>query len=100
MQDQPVLIAYGICPKGKREVLGISVSWQRCQFHLQQNAQAYAPKQSMKKEVAADIRHIVNAPSLDESKRLLAATIGKYEKTATKLSEWLEGSIPERLQVF
>lgn len=26
--------------------------WQRCQFHLQQNAQAYVPKESMKKEVA------------------------------------------------
>ena len=28
--------------------------WQRCQFHLQQNASAYVPRQSMKAEVAAD----------------------------------------------
>jgi hypothetical protein len=39
-----------------------SVPWQRCQFHLQQNAQAYVPKVSLKKEVASDIRHIFNAP--------------------------------------
>jgi transposase-like protein len=77
-----------------------SVPWQRCQFHLQQNAQAYVPAQSMKKEVAKDIRHIFNAPSLDESKRLLNATILKYEKNAPKLSEWLENTIPEGLQVF
>lgn len=38
------------------------VPWQRCQFHLQQNAQAYVPKKSMKAEVADDIRHIFNAP--------------------------------------
>lgn len=37
-----------------------SVPWQRCQFHLQQNAQKYVPKQSMKKEVAEDIRIICN----------------------------------------
>ena len=41
-----------------------SVPWQRCQFHLQQNAQAYVPKKSMKKEVAEDIRIIFNAMNI------------------------------------
>lgn len=77
-----------------------SVPWQRCQFHLQQNAQAYVPKQSMKKEVAKNIRHIFNAPNLEEAKRLLALTIVKYEKDAPKLSDWLENNITEGLQVF
>ena len=35
---------------GKRSVFP-SVSWQRCQFHLQQNAQSYVPKPSLKKVV-------------------------------------------------
>lgn len=52
-----------------------SVPWQRCQFHLQQNAQAYVPKVSMKKEVALDIRHIFNAPNIEEANRLLKLTI-------------------------
>ena len=69
-------------------------------MHLQQNAQAYVPQQSMKKEVAKDIRHIFNAPSLDESQRLLNSTILKYEKKAPKLCEWLENNIIEGLQVF
>lgn len=77
-----------------------SVPWQRCQFHLQQNAQAYVPKVSMKKEVALDIRHIFNAPNIEEANRLLKLTMDKYEKSAPKLSEWLEASIPEGLQVF
>jgi transposase-like protein len=32
------------------------VSWQRCQFHLQQNAQAFVPRQELKREVAAEVR--------------------------------------------
>jgi len=45
----------------RRAILG-SVPWQRCQFHLQQDAGAYVPKQAMRAEVAADIRAMFNAP--------------------------------------
>ncbi len=38
------------------------VAWQRCQFHLQQNAMQYVPKISMRLEVAADLRAVFNAP--------------------------------------
>ncbi len=54
------------CPRraqGSLERVVPSVPWQRCQFHLQQNAQAYVPKQEMKKTVAADIRSIFTAPT-------------------------------------
>lgn len=77
-----------------------SVPWQRCQFHLQQNAQSYVPKQSMKKEVAEDIRTIFNAPNRTEADRQLKIMISKYEKSAPKLSEWMETAIPEGLTVF
>lgn len=77
-----------------------SVPWQRCQFHLQQNAQAYVPKQSMKKDVAEDIRNIFNACNRVEADRLLQLTITKYEKSAPRLSEWMETNISEGLSVF
>lgn len=77
-----------------------SVPWQRCQFHLQQNAQAYVPKLSMKKEVAEDIRNIFNTPNREEANRLLKLAVTKYEKTAPQLSQWMESSIPEGLTVF
>lgn len=77
-----------------------SVPWQRCQFHLQQNAQAYVPKQSMKKQVAEDIRNIFNACNRIEADRLLQLTIAKYEKSAPQLSQWMESNIPEGLSVF
>jgi transposase-like protein len=83
----------------RRAVFG-GVPWQRCQFHLQQNAQAYVPKQSMKTEVAADIRAIFNAASRHSAESLLAAMVKKYEKRAERLAAWLETSIPEGLTVF
>lgn len=76
------------------------VPWQRCQFHLQQNASAYIPRQSMKTEVAAEIRKIFNAPDRTTAEAYLAQTVQKYAKTASKLAEWLEKNIPEGLTVF
>lgn len=83
----------------RRAVFG-GVPWQRCQFHLQQNAQAYVPRQELKAEVAADIRAIFNARDRGEADRLLAATIQKYEKSAPKLATWLEANLAEGLTVF
>jgi transposase-like protein len=48
-----------------------SVPWQRCQFHLQQNAGQYVPSVAMRAPVAADIRAIFNAPDRHEAERLL-----------------------------
>jgi len=76
------------------------VPWQRCQFHLQQNASAYVPRRSMLSEVAADIRAIFNAPDRSSAEVFLERTIQKYDKTASKLVRWLEANIPEGLAVF
>jgi transposase-like protein len=82
-----------------RSVLG-GVAWQRCQCHLQRNAQAYVPKQEMKRQVAADIRAIFNAPDRQEAESLLKRTVEKYQKTAPKLADWMEANLPEGLTVF
>jgi transposase-like protein len=76
------------------------VPWQRCQFHLQQNAQAYVPRRTMKSEVAADIRAVFNARDLREAKELLHEVVQKYDKTAPELAKWMEENIPEGLTVF
>jgi transposase-like protein len=76
------------------------VAWQRCQFHLQQNAQSYVTKKDMKSDVAADIRDIFNAPSLKEAQRLLNLTVEKYAKTQSNLSAWMEENLPEGFTVF
>lgn len=74
--------------------------WQRCQFHLQQNAQAYVPRQELKTEVAAAIRAIFTAPRLHDAKRLLGETVQRYRAVAPKLATWMEETLPEGLMVF
>lgn len=49
--------------KAAREARFAGVPWQRCQFHLQQNAHKYVPRVHMRSEVAADLRAIFNAPN-------------------------------------
>lgn len=76
------------------------IPWQRCQFHLQQNAQSYVPRKDMLTEVAADIRTIFDAPDRSTADAYLAKTVEKYSKTASRLSEWIADNIPEGLTVF
>lgn len=141
-----VLVAVGVTPAGKREILGVSVSlsehevhwrafleslkqrglggvqlitsddhaglraarlavfgglpWQRCQFHLQQNAQAYVPRKDMQAEVAADIRLIFEAPDRTTAEAYLAKAVSKYQTSASRLAEWMATNIPEGLTVF
>ena len=83
----------------RRAVLG-SVPWQRCQFHLQQNAGAYVPKQAMRLEVAADIRSMFNAPDRRTAEEFLSAAIQKYAVSAPRLSAWLEENLAEGFTVF
>ena len=74
--------------------------WQRCQYHLQQNAQKYVPREELKPQVAADIRSIFNAPDGKEAERLLNKTVAIYEKSAPRLSQWMAASLHEGLTVF
>lgn len=85
--------------KARRAVFG-GVPWQRCQFHLQQNAQGYVPRKEMKSEVAADIRAIFNAPDRKEAEAMLSRMVAKYENKASALAEWMETNVPEGLTVF
>ena len=85
--------------QARKAVFG-GIPWQRCQFHLQKNAQSYVPRQRMKAEVAADIRAIFNAPNRYEAEALLGKTVQKYEKSASRLAVWLEENIPQGLTVF
>jgi transposase-like protein len=77
-----------------------NVPWQRCQFHLQQNAQAYVPRQGLKKQVAADLKGIFTAPDKTEALRLLDLAVKRYATEAPKLAEWMEHNVPEGLTVL
>lgn len=146
IRDAALLMAAGVGPDGKRQILGVSVSlseaelhwrafldglierglhgvqliisddhhgmrkarqavftgvpWQRCQFHLQQNAAQYVSRTKMRREVAADIRAIFNAPNRQLAEQHLKQIVEKYAPNAAKLADWMEVAIPEGLTVF
>ena len=74
--------------------------WQRCQFHLQQNAQAFVLRKDMRAAVAEDIRTIFNAPDRATAEAYLLKAIEKYEKSASRLAAWMAENIPDGLTVF
>ena len=86
--------------KAARKAVFPSVTWQRCQFHLQQNASSYVPKQEMKAQVAADIRAIFQASGLGSARELLAKAVKQYEESAPRLARWMETNLEEGLAVF
>jgi transposase-like protein len=55
--------------RAARKAVFPSVPWQRCQFHLQQNAGHYVPNVALRRPVAADIRAIFNAPDREEAEQ-------------------------------
>ena len=86
--------------KQARKACFPGIAWQRCQFHLMQNAMHYVPKVSMRTEVSQDLRGVFNAPDRHEADRLLAQLVQKYTKDAPDLAAWMETDIPEGLTVF
>jgi len=76
------------------------VTWQRCQFHLQQNAQAYVPRKAQRRDVAAGLRGIFNASDRAEANRKLAEFVKAWRESAPKLAAWAETNVAEGLAVF
>ena len=83
-----------------RKAVFTGLPWQRCQFHLQQNAQAYVPKVGMRREVSEDIRTIFNAPDRETAESYLKKVVEKYAILAPKLADWMEVNLPEGFTVF
>ncbi|GAB4304670.1 MAG: hypothetical protein Fur0034_21690 [Desulfuromonadia bacterium] len=86
--------------KTTRRAVLPAVPWQRCQFHLQQNAGQFVTRQEARKTVAAQLRAIFNAPDKAEAERLLKITLDAWRKEHPRLAQWAEDAIPESLTVF
>ena len=86
--------------KAARRATLPSVPWQRCQFHLQQNAQSYVTRLDQRKPVAQRIRAIFNAPDRAEAERLLKQTVEGWATDAPKLANWAEENLPDGFTTF
>lgn len=83
----------------RKSVFG-AVPWQRCQFHLQQNAQAHVPRLDQRAEVARAIRSVFDSASRPAAERRLKEIVTAYAKGAPKLALWLEENLGQGLTVF
>lgn len=89
--------------KGLRKALQTclpSVKWQRCLFHLAQNAGAHVPSSSMRAEVSAAVREIYQALDKEEAERRMQKIIERYKTKASKFCDWLEEHFVEGLTFF
>jgi len=83
----------------RKAVLGGAV-WQRCQFHLAQNAIHHAPTVAIRKRIGGQLREIWNAKNLSSAEAELKSLVESYRKSAPELAAWLETAIPEGLGVL
>ena len=74
--------------------------WQRCQFHLQQNAQEYVTKQHLKGKVASDIKVIFNADDRAHAEERLKDFVKIYGESQPRLAAWAEENLPEGFAAF
>lgn len=74
--------------------------WQRCEFHLQQNAQDHITKQSLKEPIAAEIKTIFNADSKEHAQDRLREFVTRWQDDQPKLATWAEENLPEGFTVF
>ena len=74
--------------------------WQRCQFHLAQNAIHHAPSLAIRKRIGSELRAVWNAHDLHAAEAELRRLVETYADPAPKLAAWLEANVPEGLTVF
>ena len=75
-------------------------TWQRCQFHLAQNAIHHAPNLAIRKQIGGELRAVWNAHDLQAAEAELRRLVDSYAEKAPKLARWLETNVPEGLAVF
>ena len=83
-----------------RQAVFGAVPWQRCQFHLQQNAQAYVPRLDQRAEVARALRSVFECASRPAAEQRLKEIVALYARSAPKLVAWLEENLPQGFTVF
>jgi putative transposase len=80
--------------RAARKAVLTGATWQRCQFHLAQNAIHHAPSLAIRKRIGAELRLIWNAPNLETATENLRRLVETYRDKSSKLADWLEGIFP------
>lgn len=85
--------------KAARKSVFPAVPWQRCQFHLSQNAIHHAPKLEIRQRIGRELRSVWNAPDRDQAQFQLDQLVEKYQGYP-QLANWLSENVPQGFSVF
>ena len=86
--------------RAARRAVFPSVKWQRCQFHMAQNAQSYSPKKTMQGEIGEAVRRIFHSYDYETAQIEKKKCIEKYKASAPEFVLWVEENIEEGLTCF
>jgi transposase-like protein len=74
-----------------------TVPWQRCQFHMLQNAQQYVPKKSMREEIVEAMRSVFQCASWTAAEDAKQLVVEQFSDDAPEFVAWFEANIDEGL---
>ena len=77
-----------------------SVPWQRCQFHMMQNAMSYVPKKKMMDPIVETMRDIFGARNLTDARKKVKEAVVNFSQSAAEFAAWLESNIEDGLTCF
>lgn len=88
--------------RAARRAVFPAVPWQRCCFHLAQNAQAFARRIPERDEIAATVRDIFSRRSRPEAVSALGEAVRHWADTRKHpaFAEWLEENAEEAMTFF
>ena len=77
-----------------------SIPWQRCIFHLAENALAYSPTIGMKQEISQAVKELYQSIDKIEAETRLKRTVDRFKDKASRFCEWLEENFIEGLTFY
>ena len=86
--------------RAARRAVFPALPWQRCQFHLSQNAQRFARRLEERGEIGQAMQDIFNSPTLEDVEAMLQRKIEQFSQTNQALAQWMEDNVREGLTVY
>ena len=80
----------------RKRVFG-SVAYQRCQFHMHQNALKYVPKKSLQEGIIQAMREIFSCQSGEQAEEVKRKIVKQFKEEAPEFIDWFESCIDEGL---
>lgn len=83
-----------------RQAIFPAIPWQRCIFHMAQNAQNKVPRSDMRKEIADAMRRIYGQETIEQARAIAKKIVELYRKRASDFSSWLEANYEDGLVFY